>query len=122
MDSRESLPVIMALGVRAEIRIDRDRERNEMSVFAEPVLKCRVVEYVLSRFFASQVRCRAKERVWCASCDNACPDQKSRKGAYTSLRGLLKPHVGGCKSEKEKESRRSNVNPHPTQPLSSTGT
>lgn len=68
MDSRESLsglicsllPVIVALGVQAEIRIDRHRERNEVSVFAEPVLKCRVVECVRSGFFASQVRCRAK--------------------------------------------------------------
>ena len=61
MDSRESLsglicsllPVIMALGVQAKIRIDRDRERNEVLVFAEFVLKCRVVECVWSRFFAS---------------------------------------------------------------------
>lgn len=68
MDSRESLsglicrllPVILALGVQAEIRIDRDRERNEVLVFAEFVLKCRVVECVWSHFFASQVRCRAK--------------------------------------------------------------
>ena len=51
----------MALGVQTEIRIDRDRERNEVLLFAEFVLKCRVVEYVWSRFFASQVRCRAKD-------------------------------------------------------------
>lgn len=51
----------MALGVQAEIRIDRDRERNEVLSFAEFALKCRVVvEFVWSRFFASQVRCRAK--------------------------------------------------------------
>ncbi len=50
----------MALGVQAKIRIDRDRERNEVLLFAEFVLKCRVVEYIWSRFFASQVRCRAK--------------------------------------------------------------
>jgi len=68
VDSRESssglicslLPVIMTVGVQAEIRIDRDRERNEALLFAEFVLKCRVVECVWSRFFASQVRCRAK--------------------------------------------------------------
>lgn len=36
----------MALGVQAEIRIDRDRERNEVLLFAEFVLKCRVVECI----------------------------------------------------------------------------
>lgn len=50
----------MALGMQAEIRIDRDGERNEVLLFAEFVLKCRVVECVWSRFFVSQVCCRAK--------------------------------------------------------------
>ena len=50
----------MASGVQAEIGIDRDRETNEVSVFAGPLLKCRVVKFVLPRFLASQLRCRAR--------------------------------------------------------------
>ena len=51
----------MALGVQAKIRIDRDRQRNEVSVFAEPALKCRALLNV-SRLVSLQARCVAERK------------------------------------------------------------